>query len=300
MDLGGRETLIALGALLIVAILLDGFRRVRNSRHGKPRVRKRRQPIFEDNGLDELSRDPPTFRKALTAAPNESESTLSITELSATELSEPQFEAHSKNRASKSDAPFLSAVPTDLEPQHLTPEHLTPQHLAPQPLAPQHAEKTSVEENPPIDDPENIIALHVMAPAGTEFQGKELLSALLANGLRYGPLKIFHSHEEGTGDILFSMANSVNPGTFDLQNINKLSTPGVTFMMTLQDNVDPLASFNQMLASIHGIISQIGGELKDENRCPLSRQTAEHYRQRAIDFNHQRLSANMREPAVRP
>ena len=52
MEFGGREILIGLGLLLVIAILLDGFRRSRSRREGKLRVRRRRQPIFNDDDLD--------------------------------------------------------------------------------------------------------------------------------------------------------------------------------------------------------------------------------------------------------
>jgi len=107
-------------------------------------------------------------------------------------------------------------------------------------------------------------------------------------------LKIFHRHEreDGSGDVLFSMANSVNPGTFELNAMGEFVTPGVTFMMVLADSEDPLGTFNLMLECIHGVNSAIGGELKDEQRSALSQQTAEHYRQRIMDFNRRRLTAN--------
>ncbi len=52
MEFGTREILIAIGILVILAILLDGVRRVRGGQHGKLRSRKRKQPIFEDLDLD--------------------------------------------------------------------------------------------------------------------------------------------------------------------------------------------------------------------------------------------------------
>mgnify|MGYP003654555051 FL=1 len=133
-----------------------------------------------------------------------------------------------------------------------------------------------------------------MAEPGAVFQGEELLKAVVNHGLRYGSLKIFHRHvrEDGSGDVLFSMANSINPGTFELNSMDEFSTPGVTFMMVMEDSDDPLGTFDMMLECIHGVNSAIGGELKDQQRSALSQQTAEHYRQRIMDFNRRRLTAN--------
>ncbi|MGE3296454.1 MAG: cell division protein ZipA [Porticoccaceae bacterium] len=49
MDLGPREVLIALGALLVCGIILDGVRRMRAARRGSLRG-PRRQSIFDDDG----------------------------------------------------------------------------------------------------------------------------------------------------------------------------------------------------------------------------------------------------------
>lgn len=49
MDFGPREVLIALGALLVCGIILDGVRRMRAARRGSLRG-PRRQSIFDDNG----------------------------------------------------------------------------------------------------------------------------------------------------------------------------------------------------------------------------------------------------------
>ena len=74
--------------------------------------------------------------------------------------------------------------------------------------------------------------------------------------------------------------------------MDEFSTPGVTFMMVMEDSDDPLGTFDMMLECIHGVNSAIGGELKDQQRSALSQQTAEHYRQRIMDFNRRRLTAN--------
>ena len=55
MEFGTREILIIVfGIVVIFGILLDGFRRVRNSRNGSIRVGRRKQGIFDDDGFDEL------------------------------------------------------------------------------------------------------------------------------------------------------------------------------------------------------------------------------------------------------
>lgn len=74
----------------------------------------------------------------------------------------------------------------------------------------------SVQEDN-ISKPQYII-LYVMAPKDQAYRGYELLQSLLAVGLRYGEMNIFHRHAEksGRGPILFSLASAAEPGIFEL------------------------------------------------------------------------------------
>lgn len=56
MDFGPREVLIALGALLVCGIILDGVRRMRAARRGSLRG-PRRQSIFDDDGQSATDHD---------------------------------------------------------------------------------------------------------------------------------------------------------------------------------------------------------------------------------------------------
>ena len=62
-------------------------------------------------------------------------------------------------------------------------------------------------------------------------QGPALLQNILESGLRFGEMDIFHRHESmaGHGEVLFSMANAVKPGVFDLDDIDHFSTRAVSF-----------------------------------------------------------------------
>jgi len=364
MELGGREILIALGALLIVAILLDGFRRVRRAGKGKLRVKRRRQPIFEGDDLEEFGSELPGGGARVVAFRDED---------SAEEFSQ-TIKANHEQDASRLTAPFRQVEPTAAGFEENAPLVDAPTWAgddeAEQALqiaaevesesvikndesqislfgeapgasahtdgfdeAPFVAEGVELGDKPPTesakksrrrkaskdksskgrfskkksagasssssakqaDMDDDIIILHLMAEQGEVFEGDDLLEAVVKNGLRYGSLKIFHRHvrEDGSGDVLFSMANSVNPGTFELNAMDEFSTPGVTFMMVLGDSDDPLGTFDLMLECIHSVNTAIGGELKDQQRSALSQQTAEHYRERIMDFNRRRLATGV-------
>lgn len=133
--------------------------------------------------------------------------------------------------------------------------------------------------------PEEVLVINLMAPAGQRFDGAELRDALLQQGLRFGSMNIFHRHKhaDGSGPVHFSLANMVKPGTFDLANMNEFSTPGVSMFLSLPHD-DSLSAFDCMAQTAKALASQLGGELKDENRSVMTRQTIEHCRQRVIEF----------------
>lgn len=144
-------------------------------------------------------------------------------------------------------------------------------------------------------DPEEVIIINVMAPQGYRFQGEDLLQVLLENGMRFGTMNIFHRHLEagGQGEILFSMANMVVPGTFDLDEMSSFETPGVSFFLTLPINADSLQAFEAMVQTTAALCSELGGELKDENRSVMTQQTIEHCRQRVKEFARKQLSRKL-------
>jgi cell division protein ZipA len=90
--------------------------------------------------------------------------------------------------------------------------------------------------------------------------------------------------------LLFSMANMVKPGTFDLDAMDNFETPGVSLFMTLPIKADSMASFDLMVDTARAIAETLGGELKDEQRSVMTRQTIEHCRQRIRDYELKKLS----------
>lgn len=282
MDVGGREILLALGALLLLAILLDGVRRMRDRSGGKLRVRKRKQPIFDDDEyLDETVGELPSGRARVVATRDQQ---------SAEQLNRAIKENIAKN-GSKLTAPFR-----DPEQGAFELEDIPEQRADTAPTGPRGDSQVSGERfaSAPQEELPDVIVIHAMAGPDQQFDGGALRDVALANNLRYGSQKIFHRHDDadGAGNVLFSMANTVNPGTFELDAMDDFATPGVTFMMILQDNDDPMAAFELMLETVYAVNAALGGELKDEQRSALTRQTAEHYRQRIMDFNRRRLAAS--------
>lgn len=139
-------------------------------------------------------------------------------------------------------------------------------------------------------DVQELIVINVVAAQGQRFEGPALVEALRARGLRYGEMNIFHRVEPLTRAIRYSVASVLEPGTFDMAEIEEFRSPGVCFFMQLPGPEQPLETFEDMLAAARDLALQLGGELKDEQRSVMTGQTVEHYRQRIADFCRRAMS----------
>lgn len=147
-----------------------------------------------------------------------------------------------------------------------------------------HREKSPVEE---------VLIINIMAQEGDRFEGNDLLRVLLAAGMRFGDMNIFHYHAGGGADgpVIFSLANMVVPGTFDLTQMEEFTSPGVSLFLALPIEGEAIKAFEILLSTSRQIAGQLGGELKDENRSVFTAQTAEHYRQRVMEYQRRKALA---------
>lgn len=136
-----------------------------------------------------------------------------------------------------------------------------------------------------------VIVINIMAKEGRVFAGNDLLHVLISLGLKFGDMNIFHKRlgDDRQGAILFSVANVLNPGSFDLNNMEELTTLGLSLFLALPTPVNNLDAFEQMLSVAQQIRGALDGELKDDHRNGMTAQTTEHYRQRIRDFELRRL-----------
>ncbi|MDP5210300.1 cell division protein ZipA [Microbulbifer sp. 2205BS26-8] len=147
------------------------------------------------------------------------------------------------------------------------------------------------QEKSPVRD--EVLVINVMAPEGDCFEGNDLLRVMLAAGMRFGEMNIFHYHEGGgaDGSVIFSLANIVVPGVFDLTQMEEFTTPGVSLFLALPVEGEAIKAFDQLLSTAYKIAELLGGELKDENRSVFTAQTAGHYRQRVVEYQRCRALA---------
>jgi cell division protein ZipA len=113
------------------------------------------------------------------------------------------------------------------------------------------------------------LSLYIMAYNNRLFQSYELLQAISVNGFHYGAMQIFHYHENQSdlqSPILFSLANAVEPGFFDLSTMGSFSCPGLTLFMRLDKSDNLSDRFYLMLETAKQLADDLGGEVLDETR----------------------------------
>jgi len=138
---------------------------------------------------------------------------------------------------------------------------------------------TPIDKPAPIEIAPQVIVLSVVMPEGQVMSGAALLPSLLTLGMKYGEMNIFHRHQDnaGNGKVTFSLANMMNPGTFNLDDIENFSTQGITLFMTLPNPGDAFAVFEQMLNAAKQLAVEFRGQLLDDKRSVMTKQTEQHY-----------------------
>ena len=144
-------------------------------------------------------------------------------------------------------------------------------------------EKSDVK--PSTVQPE-VLALSVVMPNNQIMQGAALLPMLLTLGLKYGEMNIFHRHQDnaGNGPVTFSLANMMNPGSFDLDTMETYATQGITLFMMLPNAGNPFDVYQQMLSAAKQISEEFNAQILDDKRNVMTKQTEQHYESRIRNF----------------
>ncbi len=159
--------------------------------------------------------------------------------------------------------------------------------------APQPATRDAAAAPPP--DFEKIVSLHVAAREGATIHGADLVVAAEKAGLTFGAMSIFHRAVDGRPGQppVFSVANMVKPGTFDLRNLEQVQTPGLSFFMTLPGPLSGLDAWDAMLPAAQRMAELLDAVVLDDQRNALGRQRIAHIRDdlRAWDRKREKAQA---------
>ena len=145
---------------------------------------------------------------------------------------------------------------------------------AEQPIAPVPAPRSELGRRPADSPVERIVTLFVMARDGQPFHGSDLVVAMEKAGLEFGDMGIFHRMLDGKPELgpIFSVANMIKPGSFDMARVAALETPGLSFFMTLPGPIPALDAWDTMLPTAQRLGELLDGLVLDEDRNALGRQ----------------------------
>ena len=127
------------------------------------------------------------------------------------------------------------------------------------------------------EDIRDIIVLNVLTDS-ERIKGQELLEFLMENEMSYGEMEIFHKLDN-QGEVLFSLANAIEPGTFDLSDIEEFEIQGVTLFMQIDGANQAERIFDDMLELARKISGKFSSQIFDGTRSALTQQTIGHIRQ---------------------
>lgn len=143
-----------------------------------------------------------------------------------------------------------------------------------------------------METAQEILVINVLVSGEPLISGGDLVATLRRHGLRFGDMNIFHRLDPDTQAIQFSVANAVEPGSFDLADLDAFASPGITFFMRLPAAGDALEILDGMIDVARESAVALHAELKDESMSVFTGQTAEHLRQRVADFRRRQLTRN--------
>ncbi|BCE01610.1 cell division protein ZipA [Marinicellulosiphila megalodicopiae] len=304
-----------IGVIVLLVLVIDGIRRMRNASpryqqkmyakqkvevddissaelpNGGSRIVKKEGQDTESmahiKGIDDLEQDLDEHVPVLMDSVehiieqlDEQEPNMDIAQQTSLDLQQPEIDEddvllqpnnynHSANEVSSEfEQDSFSAVETEYEIDAVT-------------------ESKSENSTQKKETAQDVLVLNITSNAET-FNGQDLYHAMIAGGLRFGKMNIFHSSTQA-GKTQFSLINSVQPGTFDLESINQFNTPGVSLFMQLPCEVDPVSAFEQMKNVSVFIANELNGQVRDDAQNRLTEQTIESYRDRIRQFQRSQL-----------
>lgn len=105
-----------------------------------------------------------------------------------------------------------------------------------------------------------MVTLYVVAPEGQQFRGDVVQQQLEAVGFQFGEYSIFHRHlDNATSPVLFSVANMMQPGVFDINKMEQFATVGLVFFMHLPSVGNDLVNVRLMIKTVESFAQSVGG-----------------------------------------
>jgi cell division protein ZipA len=264
--------LIGAGAVIIALIYFWGKYTERKERDQRQRVagRSPEEPImnFDPSAaeIDTAERRLQDTENAAPAPPDVSQPSVDVEIMPIRPSREPSV-FDKEQQETQADLQHKDNA-SDLKPN---PSHATPESES---VLPQESKMT--------------VILMIMAGSGKMFQGSSILLAVQEQKLklREGIFECFLDGKE-QGKSLFGVGHLLEPGTFELETINNLSTPGLIIFMQLPGPLEPVQATNRLVAAAKTLANKLGGSVCDERRNKISAQGFSKMESDAAEFQRQ-------------
>lgn len=135
------------------------------------------------------------------------------------------------------------------------------------------------------DLPTKILQINLVMRNG-EISGQMILDLATELNLELGEFNIFHRMDKKTNKSIFSMANIVEPGSFDRATMESFKTPGLTLFSQLPAPVDCVKVYSDMVDVAKRIRYIVGAELQDSSHSVMTAQSIEHEREAVVQYRH--------------
>jgi cell division protein ZipA len=303
MDLDSRDWLIVIGALLIVGVLLDAWRRYRNDRRNPIRLARRSMgpgggfardepdPASAElpgggarvvvRDADPEPRPAPVARRKkeprLEPSIEARERAAPVQDTGEQRAQEQRAQEHRDREQTAALQQSADAAPDVEEFRH--------HEMVAEPL-PAPAETTAPQPGLSVAPQKDVLFVRVVSRGDGGFGGVDLARIFRECDVRLGAQRVFQRTElaRGDGAIQFTVFNGTAQGVFDSGLDESFSTRGLGFLMRLGEPQKPLEAFDCMLETARAVAKYCDGELRDDTNSVFTQQTGEHCRERIRDF----------------
>lgn len=104
-------------------------------------------------------------------------------------------------------------------------------------------------------------------------------------GIVYGEMRVFHRRIKGYRQTLFSVANMVEPGTFNPPAMDDFTTPGLTLFMCLPGPIQGSEALDQLVKTARHLATTLGGELQDQHHQTMVKASFSRLRDEVIQHH---------------
>ena len=140
---------------------------------------------------------------------------------------------------------------------------------------------------PAPEGEELLVVLTVMTPGQRQLSGERIRQALTAFGLEPDEVGLFHHFGSRRGraqQSVFSVANVLEPGMFDIERMQDLETPGLCIFMRRPGPFPAAVAFDLMVDVGSRLARTLEAVLCDQQRCRLTPQATQALRERVVHF----------------